>query len=321
MVDSNHTYPWNAGSECRKHWRTYLITGCVAFALAILVTASIPREYAGRVTIADENKETDLMIGLSNMQAWLKTAMELNMGYKNIKVYTQHVTSRSFAEEMSRVQLPGHKTDYGHYLRRNHRRPWWEKIFTPDDDVDIIGLIADNIKTEVSLKFSTLRLQVTDQDPVVAAMLVDSALTRLERFVSEEQHKLATQLKRNYAILKERAEKHYREAQQRYTEYMDSHRETSLWSETIEEKSLEKEYDKAYDAYRQSCLQYLRADALTNKPVIPFAVVKNATVQQEASSPIFMGYLLSFLAIAFIASSWFILLRKKYHIWKGGVSS
>ena len=39
---------------------------------------------------------------------------------------------------------------------------------------------------------------------------------------------------------------------------------------------------------------------LTNKPVIPFAVVKNATVQQEASSPIFMGYLLSFLAIAFI---------------------
>ena len=152
-------------------------------------------------------------------------------------------------------------------------------------------------------------------------MMFDSALTRLERFVSEEQHKLATQLKRNYAILKERAEKHYREAQQRYTEYMDSHRETSLSSETIEEKSLEKEYDKAYDAYRQSCLQYLRADALTNKPVIPFAVVKNATVQQEASSPIFMGYLLSFMAIAFIASSWFILLRKKYHIWKGGVSS
>lgn len=321
MADSNHTHPWSAGGECRKHWRTYLIAGCVALVLAVMVTASIPREYAGRMTLADENKETDLMIGLSNVQAWLKTALKLNTGYKNIKVYAQHVASRSFAEEMSKVQIPNYGTDYGHYLRQHHRRPWWEKIFTSDEDVDIIGLIADNIKTEVSVKFSTLRFQVTDQDPVVAAMLADSIRIHLERFVAGEQHKLAMQLKQNNAILKDRTERQYREAQQRYADYMDSHRETALSSESIEEKALQKDYDKAYDAYRQSCLQYLRADALTNKPVIPFAIVKNATVQQEASSPIFMGYLLSFLTIGFIFSSWFILLRKKYLFAKGGVSA
>ena len=318
MSDDRQLKPWSAGRECRRHWRTYLLTCCMAVLLVIAMVISIPKEYASRLTVTDESKETDLIIGIDRMQKWLKGALKLNSGYKDIEVYAQHITSRAFAEKMRGVRIEGYGTDYEHYLHEHYRRPWWEHLFTPDDELDIVGVIEKSIKTEVNGKYSTLRIQVTDQDPVVAAMVVDSVRVRLEHFITGEQAKIALQLLKNTTILRDQAEKRYRDAQQRYTQYMDSHNESRLASETNEEKALQNEYEKAYEAYSQSCLQYLRAEALVNKPVLPFAILKNATVLTDVHSPNFTAYLLSFLCFALIGTTWFVLLRKKYQLLKGG---
>ena len=318
MSDDRQQQYWSAGRECRRHWRTYLLTCCVAMALAVVAVMSIPKEYASRLTIADESKETDLLLGLSHMRAWMKGTLKLNTGYKNIEVYGRHIASRAFAEEMGGVQIEGYGTDYAHYLREHHRRPWWEHLLTPDDEVDFTGIIEEAIKMEVSGKYSTIRIQTTDQDPVVAAQLCDSVRVLLEHFVRGEQQKIAMHLRDNYAILRRDAEQRYRDAQQRYTTYMDSHNESRLASETNEEKALQKEYDKAYEQYNEASLQYLRAEALVNKPTQPFAIVKNATVINKVHSPRAMGYLLAFLSIALITTTWVVLLRKKYLMLKGG---
>lgn len=321
MAEANGHHSWYAGHECRQHWRTYLVTCCAALVFAVVATVSIPSEYGGWVTVADESKEVDLRVGLSNMQAWLKTALELNTGYKNIEVYARHITGNSFAEEMSQVPVVGYGMNYGEYLRTHRRRPWWEHFFTSDDDVDILGTIQENIKTEVKAKMYTLRILVTDQDPVVAAMMVDSVRVHLQRFVANEQRKLDLQHLDNTYEQKKIAERRYREAQQRYSEYMDSHQGAVLARETTEEKALEREYNKAYQSYSDASVQCIRAEALVNKPHAPFAVLKNASVHQEPIAPSFMGYFLSFLAIALIGTTWSILLRKQYRMRKGGEAS
>ncbi|MBR4389258.1 MAG: hypothetical protein IKT00_08800 [Prevotella sp.] len=318
MSDDHQLQPFSAGSEIRRHWRLYLAASGLAVALTMVITLSIPKVYAARITLADESKEIDLLMGQNQMQAWLKGTIKQNMGYKNIEVYALHVTSRAFAQELGHVKLSNLGTDYEHYLREHYRRPWWEHLFTTDNEVDIVGVIEDNIKVEVNSYYSTLRIQTTDQDPVVAALLCDSVRAALEHFVIGEQQKMTLQLQQNYAILRNQAEQRYRDAQQRYVQYADSHNDSRLASETNEEKALQNEYDKAYKQYNEATLQYLRAEALVNKPAPPFAIVNNATVLTEVHSPRFMAYLLSFLCFALIGTTWFVLLRKKYELWKGG---
>ena len=318
MANNSNHQSWSAGRECRRHWRTYLITCGLAVVIAVVTVISIPKKYAARLTLADESKETDLLLGMSQMQAWMKGTLKLNMGYKNIEVYSHHVTSRTFAQKMGRIKLAGLGSDYEHYLREHYRRPWWERLFISNENMDVISVIEESIKTEVSGKFGTLRIQTTAQDPVVAALLCDSVRTALERFVTGEQQKIALQLKQNYAILQSQAEQRYRDAQQRYVQYADSHNESRLALETNEEKALQNEYDKAYERYNEATLQYLRAEALVNKPAPPFAIVQNVTVLGNVHSPRFLAYLLAFLSIALITTTWVVLLRKKYLMLKGG---
>ncbi len=318
MTTNSHLHYWNAVRECRRHWRTYAIVCSVALLLAVVTTISTPTNYAARVTIVDESKETDLLIGLSSMQAWLKGKLKKNQGYKDIEIYAHHVMSRAFAEDMSRVKVEGYGMSYAQYLQAHHHRPWWEHLFLSDDDLDPIELINDNIKAEVKTKTFTMRIQVTDQDPVIAAQMADSVRLHLQAFVIGEQRKVAIQQYKNTTILIEQAEKRYREAQREYAAYMDSHQESLLREETTVEKALEQEYNKAYQAFNQAYLQHIRTKAFVNKPNYPFAILKGATVIDEPISPQFTTYLLVFLLIGVICASWSILLKKKYQLLKGG---
>ena len=312
---------WSAGAECARHWKVFAAVGVVAILLAMLVSASIPKEYSAQVKISDERKESDILLGLNNFSAWARGAINERKGLRMPEVYAMTVTTKEFAEQISKVKLEGYHTDYYHYILKNHKTPWWEKWLgyfkEPEKEHDrIIGIIQENIKSEASSIYNTTLLQVTDQDPVVAAMIVDTIRCRLENRLKDYYYTRALRDLLQAREKTEMAELRYKKAQLTYNQFSDSHQDLTTPAAMSHEDHLLAEYDAAFEAYNKACEQLRRNQALLEKQPSTFAVLKNATVPMEKSKPATIGYVMSFLFMGLTFTLWIILGKRKYQEYK-----
>ena len=309
-------YTWSATDECVRRWKWFAAAAVIAVTAAVVIAACFPKEYSAQVKISDERKETDILLGLNNFSAWARGTINERKGYRMPEVYAQTVTTREFAEEMSKVKVEGYHTDYYHYILEHHRAPWWKRFFCSDDDADehdrVVEIIQGNIRSEASSRYNTTLLHVTDQDPVVAAMMVDTIRVRLEQKLKNHYYVRAfrdvIQTREKMAL----AETRYRRAQKEYIDFTDSHQDITSPAATSQEEHLMAEYESAFDAYNKECEQFRRAQALLDKQPSTFAVLKNATVPTRPSRPATVGYVLSFLFIALTLTMWVVLGRRKY---------
>ena len=300
---------------CLKYWKAYLLASAVAIFLAVVVGVSLPRTYAAQVKVADEHKETDLLLGLNTFAAWAKSAMDDHEGLRQPEVYRQLVETKEFAEEMSKVRLEGYDTDYYHYIAEHHRVPWWERWFATEEDEHerVVGVIQDNIRSKVAALYGTITLQVTDQNPVVAAMLVDSVRTHLQAHMAGYAKDRAWRDLIDAEQKMAQAEKHYQDAKNDFAHFEDTHKDISSPKTQSVEDHLLKEYESAFNEYGKTVTQYRRAKALVEKFSYTFAVLKNATVPVKASAPFVPGYVMAFLFIALVVTTWGVLLKVKMH--------
>ena len=313
---------WSAWGECVKHWRAYVLAWAIAIAAALVICAGIPNTYSAQVKIADEHKETDLLLGLNSFAAWAKGAINENEGIRTPDVYYRLVTSPKFIEEMTHVRVEGHDSDYYHYILRHHQSSWWERLakaFTSDTLTEkerVTEIIRASIRSKVSSKYGTITLQVTDQDPVVAAMLVDSVRQHLQRQLMEHSRLRAFRDLMNVASKMESAKQRYEKARDEYTRYCDTHADLTSPKASSMEDHLLKEYENTFSDYSRECEQYIRAKAVVDKFSLKFAVLKNATVPIKSSGPSTTGYALAFLFIATVFVSWWALGLRKYQEYK-----
>ena len=157
--DTDLTAPrWSVWRECSLHWRSYAVTSALAIVAALIICAGIPKRYTSQVKISDEHFETDLLIGLNNMAAWAKGAINEHKGLRMPQVYYRLIGSPSFIEEMSQVRLENKGTDYYHYLAHEHKASLWERIWRgisrdtlPERD-RVHAIIHENIRSKVSSK-------------------------------------------------------------------------------------------------------------------------------------------------------------------------
>lgn len=322
--DRRHTAgsEWSAWGECKRHWLVYLVNWAIAIALALIVCAGIPKTYSSQVKISDEHFESDLLLGLNNMAAWAKGALNEHEGLRMPEVYYKLISSPSFAEEMSRVNISRYRTDYYHYLL-NHYRPslwekmanWWEKD-TLTEKERILALIHDNIRSKVSSKYGTTIMQVTDQDPVVAAMMVDSVREHLQQHLAAYARERAIRDLVTATQKEHRARQRFEAARDAYVKYRDSHNDLASAKASSVEDHLLKEYESAFNSYSKEQEQLLRAKAFVEKFSYKFAVLKNATVTPYPSGPHTFGYLLAFLFLATVFTTWWYLGRRTYKEYK-----
>ena len=305
------TPSWSAWDVCRRHWRSYAVALTVAVAVAVLVALSIPRTYSAQVKLSDESKETDLLLGLNSFASWAKTAMGSDHeGLRKPSIYAQIVQSPVFAEELSRMPLKGYGKDYYHHLLDDRRVPWWESLWS-GDSVDeksrIIHLIQENVKSKVQMRYNTTTLQVTDQDPVVAAMMVDSVRILLQRHLADYARDRAYRDLETAAEKASQARERFDKARNAYVSYADSHQDLTSPASTSEEDHLMKEYESAFNAYSADLERYRRAEAFVGKFSFSFAVIKNATVPMKPTGPSTIGYILSLAFIALVLTTWWVL--------------
>ena len=313
---------WSAWSECRRHWRAYVLAWAVAIAAAFVICAGIPNTYSAQVKIADEHKESDLLLGLNAFASWAKGAINERQGVRLPDVYYRLVTSPSFIDEMKRVRVKGYGTDYYHYILRHHKPSWWQqfaKAFSSDtltEEERVTEIIRGSIRSKVSSKYGTIVLQVTDQDPLVAAMLVDSVRQHLQHRLVEHSRLRAFRDLMTASSKMEQAKQRYEKARDEYTRFADTHADLTSPKASSMEDHLLKEYEHTFESYSRECEQYIRAKAIVDKFSFKFAVLKNATVPHQSAGPSTFGYSLAFLFLATVFVSWWALGLRKYKEYK-----
>ena len=343
----------------RKLWKAkklLLKVAGIAAIVGVIIAVSIPKEYTATVTFSPESGKSSGN-NLSGMAAMLGIG-NLNMGGDanalNISMTSDIVASTPFILELFKTQvktLDGKQdTTIIAYLE-TESSPWWKSVmslpgkaiggvmslFSSNDEetkekpidpfqltpqqLGQVGAIKSIITAEADKKTGMTKLSVTLQDPMVAAMMVDTVLVKLQKYITKYKTSKAQE---NYDELKlfyEQSKEAYHKAQEEYAKYSDANKNVILQSVRIEQERLQNEQNLAYQIYNQYAtqLQLARTKLQEEKPA--FAILEPASVPLHPSGTsrkiILIGII--FLAVAG-ASAWILFGQDLWNSLKAGLT-
>lgn len=307
--------------------------------VGLIIAFSIPKEYTTDVKLSPEvtDPKASGSLGALASMAGISTGSN-SADALNPTLYPDMVSSVPFVTSLFDVRVPLAEDDsvtmtVSQYLNEDIRAPWWSVIlglpgkiigfFKNTEDIPeghtldnfrltlpeqrLVEALNGRINTSVDTKTSVVTISVTMQDPVVAAVLADTVMSRLQEFVTDYRTNKARQDLNYIEQLNEEAKANYYKAQQNYASYLDRNQGISLHSAQTTRDRLQNEAQLAFNLYNQTAqqVQTARAKVQENTPV--FAVVTPATVPLRASKPRKALILIGFVFMAFVACSGWIL--------------
>jgi oligosaccharide repeat unit polymerase len=297
----------------------YITVIVISTACALLFSYGIPNEYAAQAKISDEYKTTDLLVGLNSANVLLR---DLNVNYGNegtddIEIYSKVLKSEDFINEIAHVFIPKYNQNYLDYLANNYKRPLWERPFyrhnpsAKGHEQEIKEIIKNNIRYNFSTNTQTLEIQVKDQNPQVAAVVLEQTLSHLKSNIERLRTHRAIIDKENAATKRKEASLEYQKAKRNYDNFADSHKKIS--SDYIASRlvMLQKDYQLKYDIYKKASEEYIRADYLVKKENYSFAIVKKYNLSQKPISPYHWAYAVATLLITSLICMWHYLFTRK----------
>ena len=175
------------------------------------------------------------------------------------------------------------------------------------EQMSIVTGLREAMTAEVDKKSGITTVGVVLQDPLVTAIVADSVVAKLQKYITSYRVSKAQQ-DCNYLeqLYKERQQEYY-VAQQNYANYMDANKNVILQTVLTEGERLQNEMSLAYQVYSQVAnqLQVARAKVQEAKPV--FAVVEPASVPLHPSGTSKKMILIGFVFLAVIGASAWIL--------------
>lgn len=319
-----------------------LLKNCfIGGVLAIIVAFSIPKQYTSTSVLAPEfSSSGSLPSGLSSLASMAGVNIGGNMGDDAFypELYPQIVSSTPFLSEILLMQVKSQdeeiETTLYEYLFQHQKRPWWTEIYSvpleliSDDskEAHINGLDArecfspskqqsemlaaldGRIGVSVDKGNNVITIDVTMQDPKIAAFVANAVSKKLQEYVEKYRSAKARKDLEYAEVLYTAAEAKYRDAQDAYAKYANRHQNIKNAMYQIELDRLSNEKDLAFGVYSQIAqnLEMARARVQEQTPVC--VVMQPACVPVKASSPkkMMMGLLYVFLAF-FGTSVWIIL--------------
>lgn len=334
-----------------KHQKKIYKASGIGAIIGILIGFSLPKAYEVNVSLSPEsgiNAASGLsgiasMFGLGNSSTGFgEDALTFNM-------FPEIVKTNPFALEMLQIPIQTQKEDsiiLYDYLD-TERKPWWnyvmgapgmligkiKSLFKKEEQKDSIktidpfrltpeqngriGMLKKVLEVETDKKSNMTKVTVSLQDPLAAAIVADSAVHKLQEYITDYRTRKAKQDYDFQLSLCEQYRKEYFEAQQEYAKFADANRNVILQTVTSEKERLQKNLTLAEQIYSQSMgqLQVLRGKLQEAKPV--FAVVEPATVPLAPASPKKLMIIVVFAFLAFIfESAWILFGRDIYHDFK-----
>lgn len=303
-----------------KNWKRYIIPCLLTAVLSVLYVLQLPRYYKASVMLAPESTSANSMGGLSSLAAM--AGVNINAGASKDAIiptfYPDIMMSTDFLVPLLNVQVQTEKGDFkgnlGTYLTKHVKasaistfmtktmqmlsKPEPAKLsvnksgrfninpfkLTKDED-KLCNVLSGMINCTVDKKTDVISVEVTAQDPLVAAQLSDTLLSKLQGFITEYRTKKAKNDLTYYTHLCAKAKANYEAKQKEYAVYADQYTDVVLQTYKIKEERLENEMQMAYNNYSQLKQQVQLAEAKVLERTPAFTTIKNASVPLKPAGP------------------------------------
>ena len=343
----------------RKLWnakKLLLKVAGIAAIVGVVIAFSIPKKYTAEVILSPESGKSGnssmsgmaAMLGIGNINISGSEANALNFS-----MASDIVASTPFVLELinTRVKTLDGKQDTTivAYLA-TQSAPWWSTVMSlPSRAIGgVMSLFSSKNETVIEKPINPFHLtaqqmgqvssvksiiaiesgetgmtkvSVSVQDPLVAAMMVDTVLVKLQKYITTYKT-TKTQEDCNYLeqLFKQRKEEYYA-AQEKYAKFSDANHGVIKQSVRIEQERLQNEQNLAFQLYSQVATQLELAKAKLQEEKPYFAVLEPARVPLYPTGTskkiIIVG--LIFLAVAG-ASAWILFGQDLWDSLKAGLS-
>lgn len=316
-----------------------LIIFIVVFAvIGVVVALSTPKTYTSSVVLAPEITG----MGMSQSLGDLASMIDVNISSSGNStdaiypdIYPDIFASNDFVLGLFDVKVKlmksGIEKNYYDHLMYDKKIPFWEYpmiwlsniLSSTDDDTkagqelnpfkltkiqdNICSQIKRNIACLIDQKTSVITISVTDYDPQVAAIMVDTIQKRLQDYITDYR----TQKARNDLDFAQNvyieAKAQYVKAQQLYSSYMDANADVVLQSFKSKQEEMENEMQLRYNIYTMSVQQLNSAKLKVQEKTPAFTVIQTATVPLKASSMSSSTKVILFIFWGFLADAIWVL--------------
>lgn len=318
--------------EVKKNKKKYYIGLPIAFLLSSLIILCVPRYYTCTVKLAPElsslgaNSLTDLASSFG---------FDLSGGSTGTndailpELYPELMQSTDFRTSLFSIKIKTQdgsvNTTYYDYLDKHQKHAWWTLAFAPihklfDNDsrtpnvgkhkldpfqltkkeTDITEVIDRNVTCDVDKKNYVISITVQDQDPLVCAVMADSATARLQQFITEYRTKKAKVDLLYAQNLAKEAKARYERSRQRYAAFSDNNTDIVLPSYKLRMEDMENDMQLQYNAYSAVVTQLNAAYAKLQENTPAFTILQNATVPLKPSHPKRMIFVLFMTFLTFM---------------------
>ena len=320
----------------KKHRKLYYKVLPVTFVVAFVIAISIPRYYNCKILLAPESGGGGGMSTLSS----LASSFGINLGGGGSSggdaitptLYPDLMNSVDFKTALFPVKVQ-RKADkapvsYFDYLKNEWKEPWWKDWFglmAPPKERDTIvntfeltgeqariaGLINKNIVCKIDKKNGMISIDVTDQDPHVAAMMADSVKVRLQEFLTAYRTQKARHDLEYAEMLQRQAKKDYEHARRLYVDFMDANQDVRLMSAQQKQMDLENDMQLQYNNYNALSAQVIAAKAKVQEVTPAFTPLQSATVPLGPVSPKKPQIILICIFLALLFTTIYVLNKEK----------
>ena len=325
------------GQVLKKNRKLYYVVLPIAFVVAVVIAKSIPTYYKCEVVLAPE---TGVGGGSAGQLASLASSFGVSLGAGNNvsgdaitpTLYPDLMKSTDFKTSLFPIKVHGKKyktsITYYDYLKNEWKEPWWEDFFglmAPEKKKDtlvnnfeltgeqarISGMIMKNVVCKIDKKTNLISINVTTQDPYIAALLADSVKTRLQDFLTEYRTQKSRHDLEYAEMLLHQAKKDYEHARQKYVEFVDANQDVVLESIRQKQTDLENDLQLQYNNYNTLSAQVLAYKAKVQEATPAFTTLQRATVPLAPAGPKKGQIVLVCLFLAALFTTFWILYKEK----------
>ena len=299
------------GQSIKKHRKLYYKVLAVTFVVAVVIAKSIPTYYKCEVLLAPESGSGS---GSMGQLASLASSFGVSLGGGGNaggdaitpSLYPDLMKSTDFKTSLFPIKVHGKKDKtsitYYDYLKNEWKEPWWEDFFglmAPEKKKDtlvnnfeltgeqsrIAGMINKNVVCKIDKKTNLISINVTTQDPYIAALLADSVKTRLQDFLTDYRTQKSRHDLEYAEMLQVQAKKDYEHARQKYVEFVDANQDVVLESIRQMQTDLENDLQLQYNNYNTLNAQVLAYKAKVQEATPAFTTLQRATVPLGPAGP------------------------------------
>lgn len=299
--------------DVKTHWKLYCQVLGVSSVLTIAYVFCIPNYYDCTVTLASEVSSATKKAGLSG----LASSFGIDLGGSSSgtdaitpMLYPDLLQSITFKSSLFPIKV--HRQDeietytYYDYLLNQQKAPWWSEakkavvsIFKSKEEYtdslnlfqlteqqyDVMKMMKKKITCDVDKKTFVLTINVTDQDPLIAATIADSVRSRLQNFIiNYHTQKARTDLEHDRKMLAQ-AKDSYEKARIRYSSYTDANQRVFLERVRSQVGDYENEFQLRKQAYSQLAAQVQMLEAKVQEATPAFTILQPATVPLQKTGP------------------------------------